>query len=120
MDKNEIIQYENRLLEAIKAGDVVTLDKLLYDELLFISPGGQSITKQMDLASHRSGNMKVERLTPTFEEVRITGDNAIVVVVYDTRGTMLGNPIEGRFRYIRIWKQFDNGLKVIGGSCCQI
>jgi len=45
---------------------------------------------------------------------------AIVVAIYDTKGIMLGNPIQGQFRYIRIWKQLNDGLKVIGGNCFQL
>jgi hypothetical protein len=33
---------------------------------------------------------------------------------------MRGHPIEGRFRYIRIWKQFEDGWKVLGGACSML
>ncbi|MFB9863547.1 nuclear transport factor 2 family protein [Rufibacter immobilis] len=59
-------------------------------------------------------------MLPTVEEVKIVDDTAIAILVYDTKGTMLGKPIQGRFRYIRIWKQFSDGLKVIGGSCTKL
>ena len=62
-----ILKRENDLLEAIKSSDIVHLDKLLHDDLLFISPGGQAVTKQMDLDAHRSGAMIVESLKPTVE-----------------------------------------------------
>jgi ketosteroid isomerase-like protein len=120
MKKEEIIEIENQLIRAIKTSDVEFLSKILHDDLLFIAPTGQTITKEMDLASHKAGHMGVEQLIPTFEEVKIIDDNAIVVVVYDTKGTMLGNPIQGHFRYIRVWKMFAEGLKVIGGSCFKI
>jgi hypothetical protein len=74
----------------------------------------------MDLSSHRAGEMVVDEIIPTVEEIKIVDDTAIVVIVYNTKGKMLGNPIEGRFRYIRIWKQFSDGLKVIGGSCFKL
>jgi len=64
--------------------------------------------------------MVVEELVTSIEEIRIIGDTAIVVLVYDTKGTMLGNPIQGKFRYIRVWKLFQDGLKVIAGSCILI
>jgi ketosteroid isomerase-like protein len=120
MRKEEIIEIEKKLIEGIKTSDIKLLDKLLHDDLLFIAPNGQTVTKEMDLASHRAGEMEVEQLTATFEDIKIMGDNAVVVVVYDTRGKMLGNPIQGQFRYIRIWKMFTDGLKVIGGSCFKI
>lgn len=117
MTPAEIVAIENKLIEGIKTSNVTVLNQLLHDDLLFIAPNGQTVTKQMDLAAHRAGQMVVEQFLLTVEEIKIIGDNAVAVVVYDTKGKMLGNPIEGRFRYIRIWKQFADGLKVIGGSC---
>lgn len=117
MNREEIIEIENTLVQGIKTSDVDSLDKLLHNDLLFIAPNGQTVTKKMDLAAHRAGQMKVEELAISFEEITIVGDNAVVVVVYHTKGSMLGTPIQGSFRYIRIWKQFSDGLKVIGGSC---
>ena len=118
--KNEIIELENKLVDGIKKSDIVFLDKVLHDDLLFLAPNGQIITKTIDLASHQSGEMLVEELILTIENVNVINDTAIAVVVYKTKGTMLGNPIQGKFRYIRIWKKFPDGLKVIGGSCFQL
>ncbi len=120
MRTEEIIEIENQLIEAIKTSDVNSLDRVLHDDLLFIAPNGQVVTKEMDLASHRSGQMQVEQLIAHFESTKIIGDNAIVVVVYNTKGKMLGTSIEGQFRYIRVWKKFTDGLKVIAGSCFSI
>lgn len=120
MTAEEIITIENQLIEAIKTSDINSLDRMLHDELLFIAPNGQTVTKEMDLASHRSGQMEVEQLIAHFESVKILGDNAVVVVVYNTKGKMLGTPIEGQFRYIRVWKMFADGLKVVAGSCFKI
>lgn len=119
-NKDLVLEAEHGLIAGIRNGDVAFLDRILHDELLFIAPNGQVITKQMDLDSHKRGDMVVESLTPAFEAISILGDTAVVVVAYDTKGSMLGNPIEGKFRYIRIWKAFDDGLKVIGGSCSML
>jgi hypothetical protein len=125
MKKEDIIEIENKLIHGIKTSDLKLLDKILHDEILhddlsFLAPNGQIVTREMDLTSHRAGEMEVEELIPNFEDIKIIGDNAIVVVVYDTKGKMLGNPIQGQFRYIRVWKMFTDGLKVIGGSCFKI
>jgi len=116
----EIIDLENQLLEAIKKSNTSFLEKILHDDLLFIIPNGNVITKEMDLASHRSGEMVVEKINSTINQINLIEDLAVVTVVYFTKGSMLGNPIQGKFRYIRFWKQFPDGLKVIGGSCIQL
>jgi ketosteroid isomerase-like protein len=120
ISKEYIIEVEQKLIKAIASSDISSLDKALHDDLLFIAPNGQVITKQMDIASHKAGAMVVEKIVPTIEAINILDDCAIVVIVYDTKGKMLGTPIEGKFRYIRIWKLIDGTLKVIGGSCLQI
>ncbi len=55
MKKEEIIEIENKLIQAIKTSDIKLLDQTLHDELLFIAPNGQAVTKEMDLASHKVG-----------------------------------------------------------------
>lgn len=116
----EILHLEQQLLEAIKTSDLKVLDQLLHDDLLFIAPNSQTITKEMDLASHRKGEMVVETILSEVEHVQLIDNTAIVVIIYHTKGKMLGNAIEGSFKYIRFWQQNDNYWKVIGGSCTQL
>ena len=120
MTRTEITDLENKLLEAIKKSDISVLEQILHDDLLFIVPNGSVITKEMDLASHRAGAMVVEKIIPSIEQINIIEDTAVVTVVYDSKGSMLGTPIQGKFRYIRFWKKFPDGMKVIGGSCTQL
>jgi hypothetical protein len=120
IQKNEIIELERKLVQGIKTSNVQFLDKILHDDLLFLAPNGQVITKAIDLASHEAGEMVVDTITSTLEEIKIFDDIAIVVIVYDTKGKMLGNPIQGQFRYIRMWKSFNDGYRVIGGSSSKL
>ena len=120
INKEQIVKAENNLIDAMKINDVDALDDLLHDDLLFITPDGQTITKKMDIDSHKSRTMIIEKINPTIEKINLIGDTAIVTIVIDTKGKMSGQPIEGKFRCIRFWKLFENKLKVIGGSCTQI
>ena len=93
MTKPEIIDLENTLLEAIKKSDISVLEKILHDDLLFMVPTGDVITKALDLASHHAGEMVVEEIIPTIEQIKIIEDTAVVTVVYDSKGSMHGNRI---------------------------
>jgi ketosteroid isomerase-like protein len=115
--KSEIEKMELRLVEAIRKSDLTFLEKTIHDDLLCIGPNGDTITKQMDMAAHRAGHMVVDELAATLEDVRVIGDTAVSTIIYNTKGKMLGEPIAGRFKYIRVWKQFPDGLKVIAASC---
>lgn len=117
---DQVLEKENELFHAIQFRDIEKLEFLLHDDLLFIIPNGETITKEIDLASHRAGEMIVEELEVHYENISIIEDCAVVTLSIDTKGKMLGQDFEGRFRYIRIWKKIENTLKVIGGSCTKL
>lgn len=117
---SEIQEIELQLMDAIKSSNVKFLEKILHEDLVFLLPTGQILSKKMDLDSHQSGNMVVEKINPTIEDLKIYDDIAIIVLIYETKGTMFGNPIEGFFRYIRTWKKFEDGLKIIAGACIRL
>ncbi|MFC0778118.1 nuclear transport factor 2 family protein, partial [Flavobacterium sp. HJSW_4] len=52
-----VVNAEIELLTAIKKSDVLALDTILHDDLLFNMPDGQTITKEFDLQVYRSGRM---------------------------------------------------------------
>jgi ketosteroid isomerase-like protein len=120
LSKEVIIELEHRLIEAIKTSDIDFLENVLHDDLLFLAPNGQVVTKEMDLTSHKSKQMTVEQLVPNFEDCTTMGDTAISIVVYDTKGVLLGQAISGQFRYIRNWKVFGDCIKIVSGACMQI
>jgi hypothetical protein len=117
LTKEIIEQQEHRLAEAIRVNDIDLLDKMLHNDLLCIIPGGITITKAMDMASHRAGDMQVDKLDLTIEEIRIIGNTAISTTTYNTKGTLQGNPMEGEFKYLRVWKELNDTMLVIAASC---
>ncbi|PXY44815.1 nuclear transport factor 2 family protein [Flavobacterium hydrophilum] len=117
MKTETVVNAEIELLTAIKKADVLLLEKMLHDDLLFNLPDGNTITKEFDLNSYRSGKMKVDSLEASDQIINIIDDTAVVAVTVSLKGAFDNNPISGAFRYIRVWKQFDESLKVIAGSC---
>jgi ketosteroid isomerase-like protein len=120
MNIGAIVNAEIELLTAIKNADVSALDHLLHDDLLFNLPDGQTITKEFDLESYRSGKMKVETLEASDQIINVIDDTAVVSVMVSLKGTYDNNPLASSFRYIRVWKQFGESPKVIAGSCVQL
>ena len=110
-------EAERRLIAAMIISNVDELDQLLHDDLLFITPDGQTITKTMDLDSHRARSMVIDEFIPTIESIKLFDETAVVTLQVRASGKMLGEPISGTFRYLRVWKQFEDSLKVIGGCC---
>ncbi len=120
LKKDAIIKVEKELLSAMKNCDVKKLDELLHEELFFNIPNGQTITKSMDLETYSSGNMKINEIESSEQEINLIGDNAIVTVIIDMKGTYFDYSLDGKYKIIRIWKSFRNKWNVIGGSSIRI
>src|SRR5690554_8181753 len=125
MDKPEItrenvIEAENKLFSAQLVSDVDILDQLLHDDLVAVAPTGQILTKEMDLNSHKAKTMIIEDASTEIDDIKITGDTALSIVTMTAKGQLMGAPLEGKFRYFRVWKRFDDTLKIIGASFMQL
>lgn len=114
--ESEILNQEEKLYEAIKNSDIATLDKLLHEDLLFIIPSGDVITKEIDLKTYRDGNLKINELIANVENLNIIDDLAVITLQMKLIGTYNGEAFEASYRYIRFWKECADGIKVIGGS----
>jgi hypothetical protein len=114
-----VITAENELLAAQRNHDIAVLDKLLHDGLLFLAPNGEVYTKQMDLDAHRSGTMVIEKLEPCTRTIQLHDSIAVVILEVDTKGAIAEQPVEGIFRYIRVWKLTNGQPKIVAGSFCK-
>ncbi|OBS14323.1 DUF4440 domain-containing protein [Elizabethkingia miricola] len=112
-----VLAYENRLYKAMKESDIYMLDLLLHDDLLFIIPTGEVITKEQDLKNYKDRIIEIEELIPETESLNIIEDTAVITLTIALKGKFRGDSFETRYRYIRFWKNIENELKVIGGSC---
>jgi hypothetical protein len=118
--KTQVIAHEEKLLEAMKNSNVELLDELLHDDLLFDTPDGKTATKTIDLDNYRSGNIHLRVLEASDCILNTIGDNAIVAVTVRIEGSYLGQEINGKFRYLRVWKLFGDSWKIIAGSVIAI
>ena len=112
----QVIASEKRLLEAMKTSNVELLDTLLHDELLFNGPNGETASKSADLANYRSGNINLHAVESSDQVLSAIGDDVVVAVTVEIRGNYLGQELDGKFRYLRVWKLLDGNWKVIAGS----
>lgn len=119
-EKSTIENLENQLLDAMRTANVETLDKLIHPDLLFNSAMGQTVTKEFDLESYRSGLMVVNKISASDQQINIIGNTAVVAVTIDMDGKYGTQPISGKVRFLRVWKQCDKGWQVIAGSSVMI
>lgn len=116
----QIFECEKRLLEALKTGDIQVLDELLHNNLIFNIPTGQTINKEMDIENYRSGIMTVYDISTSDQIINTVENVSTIVVTVYLKAKYADQIIDGKFRYLRVWKLTDNAWKVIAGSGVQI
>ncbi len=114
--KAQVTASESDLVEAMKTSNVELLDTLLHDDLLFNGPNGETATKAMDLKNYRSGNINLHTVESSDLMQSSIGDVVVVAVTVEIKGNYLGQDVDGRFRYLRVWKLIASRWKVIAGS----
>ena len=114
--KQEIIECEERILQAFRTSDVKVLDELIHDDLIFNIPSGEVINKEMDLDAYKSGYAKVEEMNCEEREIKEFGDTAVVSTVIYLKGTFMDNKVDGRARFLRTWKKTGGRWQVVGGA----
>lgn len=118
-DRTRLLALEQRLRQAMLDSDLETLDVLIDPQLLFVGPDGSVFGKQDDLALHRSGRQRLERIEFLESNLELHGDQvAVVTVLAELAGSVDGHRFAGRFRYLRTWKRQARDWRVIGGSVC--
>jgi len=118
--RENVVEAENMLFSTQLVSNVEILGQLLHDDLLAVAPTGEIITKEMDLNSHKAKTMIIENASIEIDDIKIMDDTALSIVTMTAKGKVMGAPLEGRFRYFRVWKRFDDSLKIIGASFMQL
>lgn len=114
--EEQIIKCEENLMDAMKVGNIVAFDELLHDDLIFIIPTGDVITKSIDIENYWSGIMKVDDIKVINRNIKLIQKCAIVVQTIHLKAKYNGQIIDSKFKYLRVWKTFDTKWKVITGS----
>jgi len=116
IDKDEVIQHEKKLLSAFANKDLLVIDELLHDNALFVYPNAATVTKAMVMDNFRHGNSDFTEMISSDEIINIIDDTAIVSLDLKLTGKYFEEVISSQFRYIRVWKIFNDQLKVIAVS----
>jgi ketosteroid isomerase-like protein len=106
--------------DAMLAGDVEALDRLLADDLVFTNQVGQCFTKADDLAAHSSGRLRIAQLDISDQRVRPAETFAIVTLVANVGGTFDGQGFSGSFTYTRVWELGDGRWRVAVAHCSAV
>ena len=103
----ELLEFEWRAAQL--AGDLPVIDRLLADDYVGISMNGKVNTKAQLLSRMRDHHFEISRLDLKDMKVKVLGDVAIVTVRAAVQGTSDGSPVNGLFRYTRIYHHLPSG-----------
>lgn len=118
----EIVTCEAEIRAAQLAADVVALDRLIGDALLFTGPDGQLGTREEDLAAHGSGAVRFREHEPEELRIRRVGADVAVSALRARLAVEVGGALlRGTYRYTRVWAREGGGpWRVVGGHVSEV
>lgn len=113
----EIMQSEERLRQAMLNSDVGELDALLATDLVFTTFLGEVISKEQDLAAHRSGLLNMHSIELSEQSFLPVGEVVITTCMAEIDATFDDERTKKQFRFTRVWASSKAGDKqVIAGQ----
>ncbi len=116
----EIKSLETKLQEAMLHSNVVVLDELIADDLVFTMHTGLVVNKQYDLDAHRSGIFKFTQVDLDDQQIHHYGDCVVVTVKADLAGLLNQQAFSDRYRFTRVWVKRQDRWQIVAGHVCQI
>ncbi len=101
--QKQIEELEKQWQTALLAGDNHTMAALLAESYVAIGPDGTMESKSDELQARLGGQQSINQLNVMDRKIRIYGTTAVVTSKVHLHGLYSGKPIEGEFRYTRVW-----------------
>ncbi len=109
MEKVQIEQLEAQWKQAMLDDDVTAMDKLLAEDYLGVTAGGDMVTKSQQLDRMRNRKLTVTRLDNSEIKFKLIGQIAIVTSLAQIDAEADGKTINGKYRYQRVYQRLPNG-----------
>ena len=117
--ENQLLENEEKLLTAFKNKDLTVLEELIHHDSIFILPNSKTVTKSMVLENYRTGTTEMFSINASDRIMNIIADTAVVSLNQELNGKYNDQTFNTHFRYLRVWKLFEKGWKVIATSGIQ-
>ena len=107
-----VLAIDERQRALVSASDAAGLERLAHPNLRINAPGGRVLSREQFLANMRNGEIAAERFTRTAEDVRISGQTAVVMgsetftpVASSELGRTFGaRPLQRRYTNVYVWE----------------
>lgn len=116
-----IRQLESELNRSVVTADVAVFDRLLGEDFTHTSHTGRFRSKQDWLKDVRPGKSLYSAYGVDDQSIRVYGETAVVTGRITPQGTnSQGEPIGGRYRYVRVWVLHDGRWSAVAFQGTQI
>jgi ketosteroid isomerase-like protein len=109
MEKEQIEELEGQWQKAMLGDDVVAMDRLLADDYLGVTAGGDLVTKNQQLDRMRNRQVMVTKLDTTEVKFKLIGQIAIVTSLAQIEAVADGKTVTGQYRYTRVYQRLPSG-----------
>ncbi|MGK7894368.1 MAG: nuclear transport factor 2 family protein [Xenococcus sp. (in: cyanobacteria)] len=109
----KIVDLETKLKTAMLESNISELDKLICDQLIFTDHLGRVLSKEDDLAAHKSGDLKIDKIELSEQVIKFFGDLAVVSVLAKITGRYKGIFSDGSYRFTRVWRKEADQWKIV-------
>ncbi len=110
MEKEQIEQLESQWQQAMLNDDVPAMDKLLADDYLGVTAGGDLVTKSQQLDRMRTRQVMVTKLDTSEIKFKLIGPIAIVTSLAQIEAVSDGKTITGAYRSTRVYQRLQGGV----------
>jgi ketosteroid isomerase-like protein len=110
MERKQVEMLEQQWQQAMLSDDVSAMDKLLSDDYLGVTAGGDLVTKSQQLDRMRKRQVTVTKLDTTEVKFKLIGQIAIVTSLTQIEGVADGRDIKGGFRTTRVYQRLPAGV----------
>jgi ketosteroid isomerase-like protein len=110
LERAQIVALEHQWQQAVLADDVPTMDKLLSEDYLGITASGEVLTKAQQLDRMSDRKFVLTRLQTSELKIKLVGNVAIVTSLAQVEGSSDGEPLNGAFRYTRVYQRLSGGI----------
>lgn len=108
-----VLAVDDQQRAMVAASDVPGLERLAHPNLRINAPGGRVLNREQFLANMRSGEIAAEGFERTAEDVRISGNVAVVMgreifrpaATSELGRTFGAEPLQRRYTNVYVWQQ---------------
>jgi ketosteroid isomerase-like protein len=109
-EKREVEGLEESWRKAQIAGDVATMDRLMSADFIGITMTGEANTKSQQLDRYRKREVVVTSIDISDSKIKLVGSVAIVTALAQVEGTNNDEPLQGTYRYTRVYQRLAPGV----------